>query len=317
MKAINNLFLCHMKLYPKAEKLPANSDRPFDSSASSGASRRKFIKSGAVTASGLFLSGLSSGCGQGSIGDPSGTGLNSLIDYGRSFYCNTAEFNSVRMWIESRTMIINEKSGAEHVYYQGASCKSENTFGEKDLFYKDNYDFLPVFGDGQVLVFRRHVNKRGDRYRTIAGMEDMWGADPVIYTPTPEYAEELDSFEKIRDATAAGLPIVSRTEFSNPDTGLRAIIECPVKTMNISHPEKIYQVDTGPVAFPDISKNYDPQIDCLSLAFLAFNKDHFTDFVIEALTPIIEDGKEVAAVYHYSKILSLETNNKLYAFGKI
>jgi hypothetical protein len=148
-------------------------------------------------------------------------------------------------------------------------------------------------------------------------MEDMWGADPVIYTPAPEFVEELDTWEKIRDATATGIPVVSRTEFSNPDTGLKAVVECPVKTMNISHPEKMYQVDTGPVAFPDISKNYDPQIDCLSLAFLAFNKDHFTDFVIETPVPVVEDGREVAVLYHYSKILSIETSNKLYALGKV
>ncbi len=287
------------------------------SSGFSKASRRSFIRAGAISASGVILSGLSPGCSQGTNRDNSVNSFPSFIDYGSSFYCNTAEFNSVRMWIESRTVIINEKSGKEHIYYQGASCKSENTFGEKDLFYKDNYDFLPIFGDGKVLVFRRHATKRGDRYRTISAMEDMWGADPVIYTPAPEFVEELDTWEKIRDATAAGIPVVSRTEFSNPDTGLKAVVECPVKTMNISHPEKMYQVDTGPVAFPDISKNYDPQIDCLSLAFLAFNKDHFTDFVIEAPVPVLEDGREVAVLYHYSKILSIEASNKLYALGKL
>jgi hypothetical protein len=62
------------------------------------------------------------------------------------------------MWIESRTRIIDRKLGTSTVYYQGASCKSENTFGEKDLFYKDNYDFLPIFGDGKVLIFRRQCD---------------------------------------------------------------------------------------------------------------------------------------------------------------
>lgn len=287
------------------------------SSGFANASRRSFIRAGAISASGMILSGLSLSCSQGTSRDNSGNGFPSFIDYGGSFYCNTAEFNSVRMWIESRTVIINEKSGKEHIYYQGASCKSENTFGEKDLFYKDNYDFLPIFGDGKVLVFRRHATKRGDRYRTISAMEDMWGADPVIYTPAPEFVEELDTWEKIRDATATGIPVVSRTEFSNPDTGLKAVVECPVKTMNISYPKKMYQVDTGPVAFPDISKNYDPQIDCLSLAFLAFNTDSFTDFVIETETPVSLGGGEETTVYHYSKILSLKTNNKLFALGKL
>jgi len=42
-------------------------------------------------------------------------------------------------------------------YYQCASCKSENTFAERDLFQKDNYDFLPVLeaiaGSSSVVRF--------------------------------------------------------------------------------------------------------------------------------------------------------------------
>src|SRR5690606_15704011 len=241
----------------------------------------------------------------------------SCIDYGRSFFCNTAEFNSVRMWIESRTRIEDTRSGQSITYYQGASCKSENTFGASDLFYEDNYDFLPIFGEGHVLVFRRFAEKREDRYRSVKKMEEMWGADPVIYVPVPETVTELDSFEKIRDATAAGIPIVTQTEFHNKETGLTAIIEAPCKTMNISHPKKMYQVDTGPVAFPDLNKKYNPQINSLSLAFIAFNQPHFADFVIEAPTEIKNEGKTVGTVYHYSKLLTLDVKNRIYGLGSL
>ena len=279
-------------------------------------SRRNFFRTSLVAASGLFLVRNMAGSAESPV---SGEEVNSksCIDYGRSFFCNTAEFNSVRMWIESRTTIIDPKSGTSTVYYQGASCKSENTFGEKDLFYKDNYDFLPIFGDGKVLVFRRRVNQHKEGYRTIKKMEEMWGGNPVLYVPVAKVVTELTTFEKIRDATAAGIPIVTQTEFQNPDTGLRAVIECPCKTMNISHPQKIYQVDTGPVAFPDLSKRYDIQIDCLSLAFIALNKLTFADFVIEAPTPVIEGGKEVANVYHYSKMVTMPAKNKILALGKV
>lgn len=279
------------------------------------APRRTFIKTGLIVVSGVL--GAST-----SLYSMNEAGLgvedqdqSKCIDYGKSFLCNTAEFNSVRMWIESRTTIIDSKSGKSTIYYQGASCKSENTFGEKDLFYKDNYDFLPVFGEGKVLVFRRHVNKREEKYRSIKKMEEMWGGNPVVYTPVPKLLTELDTFEKIRDATAAGIPIVTQTEFQNNETGLRAVIEAPCKTMNISHPKRMYQVDTGPVAFPDLSKRYDIQIDCLSLAFIAFDKPHFADFVIEAPTSIMEGDKKVATVYHYSKMATIQVKNRIFAIG--
>ncbi len=281
-----------------------------------GASRRNFIKTGGlIMASGILgVSAPLSSC-MGEMAEDGGQ--SKCIDYGKSFLCNTAEFNSVRMWIESKTTIFDTKAGKSTIYYQGASCKSENTFGEKDLFYKDNYDFLPIFGDGKVLVFRRRVNKRGEEYRSIKNMEDMWGGNPVVYAPVASVITELDTFEKIRDATAAGIPIVTQTEFQNNETGLRAVIEAPCKTMNISHPKKMYQVDTGPIAFPDLSKKYDNQIDCLSLAFIAFNKSHFADFLIEAPTSVMEGDKEVATVYHYSKITTMNVKNRIFALEKV
>ena len=106
---------------------------------------------------------------------------------------------------------------------------------------------------------------------------------------------------------------MAQTEISREDTGLTAIIEYPVKTMNIRDEEPTYQVDTGPVAFPDLSRRYERLPDALSLAFVAFNAPHFADFVIEDETPILQDGQELTRVHHYSRILSLPAKNRIFA----
>ena len=67
------------------------------------------------------------------------------IDYSRSFSIGTAPSNEVRFWVESRTRLIDPDVQDED-FMQAASCKSEHTFHEKDLFQQDNYDFLPIFG---------------------------------------------------------------------------------------------------------------------------------------------------------------------------
>jgi hypothetical protein len=293
---------------------PAGPAAPASSPIQRVDSRRTFIRKGLLASSGLALGGNAAvGAAPQAAVKPADD--SPCLDYGRSFLCNTAAFNSVRMWIESRTRIIDHQLGTSTDYYQGASCKSENTFSEKDLFHQDNYDFLPIFGDGKVLVFRRHHHQRADRYRSIRKMEEMWGNNPLIHTPAPKVITALDTWEKIRDATAAGAPIVTRTEIHNAAAGLSAIIECPCKTMNISHTKRMYQVDTGPVAFPDLSRRHEVQIGCLSLAYLAFNSPHSTDFVIEAPTPILEGGKTVATVHHYSRIVSMSAVNRVFALG--
>lgn len=116
-------------------------------------------------------------------------------------------------------------------------------------------------------------------------------------------------FEK---ETAKGTTIVTQTEIRNEETGLRAIIECPCKTMNISHPKKMFQVDTGPVALPDLSRSFPEMMDGIRLAFIAFNTNDFADFVIEVPTTIYDGSREVGQVYHFSERLSLKTTNKIF-----
>ena len=179
------------------------------------------------------------------------------LDYGRSFICGTASFNAVRFWVESRTTISDASTGESVDYYQCGSCKSENTFAERDLFHADNYDFLPILGQGEWLIFRRPARISED-YKRIQKVEDVWGPPDLKLKFAP--ARELSTWEAIRDATAAGLPLVTRTELENTETGLKAVIECLTKTMNVSLDNRQYQVDTGPVAFPDLSQRHDPAI---------------------------------------------------------
>lgn len=287
----------------KARILTVKSPTPMEQT------RRTFILTGAATCSALAVSPKLFGAGSEQKTTPP-----QCLDYGMSFVCNTASFNSVRMWIESRTTIIDPKAGTRTEYYQCGSCKSENTFAERDLFKQDNYDFLPIFGDGQVLIFRRHASVTPS-YRQVRKQEEVWGSTNLKLRE-PKNITELDTWEKVRDANAAGLPIVTQTELRNSKTGLRAIIECPVKTMNVSLDDRKYQTDTGPIAFPDLGKPYNPQIECLNLAYIAFNTASSADFVVEDETPILADGKKVSSVFHYSKILSLPATNRILSIGQ-
>ncbi|MEZ6073630.1 MAG: hypothetical protein R3C10_25970 [Pirellulales bacterium] len=232
------------------------------------------------------------------------------LDYGMSFICNKARFNSVRFWIESRTTVTDSQSGGSTTFYQCGSCKSENTFAERDLFVPDNYDFLPILGDGEWLIFRRPV-RLSDSYRRVQAIDQVWG-EPVPMLRHASAVTELKTWQQIRDVTAAGTPIVARTELANEALGLSAVIEYPVKTMNVDLDGERYQVDTGPIALPDLSKRYNAAIDSLSLAFVAFNAPGFADFVIEQPTPLNDDAG-AAETYHYSQPISLPAQNRLYA----
>ncbi|MBT4865083.1 MAG: hypothetical protein HON53_08200 [Planctomycetaceae bacterium] len=81
--------------------------------------------------------------------------------------------------------------------------------------------------------------------------------------------------------------------------------------MNISIDDSIWQVDTGPIALPDLTKRFDPPVDSVRLAFAVFNAPHFCDFVIEQPTPVVHDEQEICKVYHYSHPVSFPAKNRV------
>lgn len=228
------------------------------------------------------------------------------LDYGRSFLIGNAPENEVRFWVESRTRIVNEKTGAWEDYLQAGSCKSEHTFAQEGLFVEDNYDFLPVFGPEHGVIFRRKACLNAN-YRTCVPAGEMWNGQKY-HLVEGEEIEELPTNQAVREATYAFWPIVAQTEIWNEETELRAIIECPVKTMNTHRERDVYQVDTGPVAFPDLSRRHERFVDGICLAFVAFNAPHFADFVVEVPTQV---GTE--RIHHYSQRVTLPAQNRLYA----
>lgn len=234
------------------------------------------------------------------------------LDYGRSFLLGKWPENEVRFWVESRTRVIDERTGRTEDYLQCASCKSEDTFAAQNLFYEDNYDFLPIFGPEFGVIFRRKAWLNPD-YKSVKKSAELWGGQ-VYHLAEADGAEELASVDQIIEATHAFRPIVAQTEIWNIETGRRAVIECPVKTMNTHRGRKLYQVDTGPVALPNVLRRYENSAESLFLAFVAFNAPHFADFVIETPTALKAAGAD-ASVYHYSRRVSVEAKNRLYATG--
>lgn len=234
------------------------------------------------------------------------------MDYSRSFVKGKWPGNEVRFWVESRTRLIDESKGVTEDYIQCASCKSEDTFAEQNLFYKDNYDFLPIFGPEFGLIFRRKAWLNPD-YRTINKSEDMWGGQ-IYHQVESRSAVELTSPEDVLQSTYEWYPLVAQTAFRNSNTGLSAIVEYPVKTMNTKRKGTEYQIDTGPVAFPNLEQRTERLVDTLSLAYVAFNAPHFADFVIESPTSV-GDSQDTGAVriYHYSQLKSIAAKNRLFA----
>ncbi|HOS92965.1 MAG TPA: hypothetical protein PLD23_02995 [Armatimonadota bacterium] len=227
-------------------------------------------------------------------------------DYGRS-YVTTAggAGNEPVFWLESRCRISDPATGEVRDYYQCASCKSEDTFATHDLFLDPNYDFLPVFSGTESVIFRRRL-PAAEEYRQVVP-DSPWGAiTPLLRTAQMRV---LTTPDEVVAAIGAAVPIVCQTELRDEVSGRTAVIEYPVKTMNMNSIRRIYQVDTGPVLLPDLTVPSDQWSASLRLAFIAFNEDGWADFVVDEPTPA---GGEVK-VHHFSRRLHFAARNVILA----
>ena len=65
--------------------------------------------------------------------------------------------------------------------------------------------------------------------------------------------------------------------------------------MDTHRGRNMYQVHTGPVAFPDLMKRHERNVDGISLAFIAFNEPEHASFVLEAPTPILSEKIKIGS----------------------
>ena len=226
-----------------------------------------------------------------------------VCDYARSFvtFVTPGRKNNARLQVESVCTITDERAGTTGEYLFFASCKSEDTFAERNLFREDNYDFCGIFSGEEYAIFRTHVTHT-DGFREQGLWRDRF-EDLRRHIVRTE-GRVLKGPSEIVEASLQNVPLVGCVEVS-VDRGLRAVLEFPVKTMNANDIDSIYQVDTGPVAFPDFGTEAERHIERLSPAYVAYNAPDFADFVVQQALPVVVEGKEVAQVTHYSKPVSL------------
>jgi hypothetical protein len=120
-------------------------------------------------------------------------------------------------------------------------------------------------------------------------------------------AELLSTPEQIIQATLADIPLAGRIEFSTLDR-YDVVLDFPIKTMNASERDLIYQTDTGPILFPDFSAAFDDIRETFQLAYVALNCPDWAEFILQAPTPLTAD----LSVNHYSRSVRLDTKNTLF-----
>lgn len=211
--------------------------------------------------------------------------------------------NNARIQVEATCELGAE--GRSTRYLLVASCKAEATYADDDLFRLPNYDFSCIFSDTEHRIIRVHLPLSDEWVETGVSDERF----EQVHIHVAETAARLcEDEEAIVRATLDNLPLIGQTELLDDSGEVCARMEYPIKTMNVNDQRWAFQVDTGPMIRPDLSREVTQEIERFDLAFIAYNRFDRAELVIQEPTPAGEGGPPAG---HYSRVEKVEARNRV------
>ncbi len=232
------------------------------------------------------------------------------LDFGRSFvtFVTPGHTNNARIQVECR-VTLTAPDADPLTYLLLASCKGEDTYGAGDLFLQPNYDFCGIFSPHEYMIIRAHA-------ASDLGGKEIGDISPrfdhLVIQLCEAEADDCEDDEEVVSVTLHGLPIVGITTIRDEATSREAVIEYPIKTMNVNDIDAIWQVDTGPALFPDLTADASRPIERFDLAFIAYSRLDRAEFILQVPTPVASGDGEVL-VPHYSQTRKLAATNRIVA----
>ncbi len=213
--------------------------------------------------------------------------------------------NNVRILLEAVCTITDERAGTSSSYYLIAPCRGESTHGKRgELVLTPGYEFCGIWGDKESFIIRTHWQSSRDNRQPHR--------PESVDIRRFENTRELTDNRAVFDGTmGSGEPMVSRTTIRDERRGLTAVLEYPVNTMNVKESPVRFQVDTGPLIFPDFTKDVDRAIESFEVAYVVYNRFDEAYFTLrKPLAARAGDGPS-SHITDYSEIRILPVENRI------
>ncbi len=246
-----------------------------------------------------------------------------VTDFYRSYMCWAVEPNPndtrkpghmpwqnwVRILIDARCTIHDERNGTSEEVYLIAPCRTEWMYRDTELIQDPSGEYRVIFTQDRQLSVGKHIDESRERAGSVPTSSFTsleFKITTVDATPLPDDAAIIEASQGMR-------PMVAKTEIADAGSGMRAVLEYPIRTMNYNLPHTRFQVDTGPLVFPDFSLETEHLLDRCKLAHTVYNTLDYAEFVCKQPTPLVKDGQEVASVFHYSDYHRLPVKTEFFA----
>jgi hypothetical protein len=228
--------------------------------------------------------------------------------------------NNARIQLDCVCDVTEVLTGQSQRFVLGASCKTERVGVERDVWLTPNADFVPIVSQDQFLNIKTYAwigqeaevmlfgHNRPQPDRQTGSVHEAFDSLKIHVAEVP--GELLATPQAIIAATYAHHPLIALTDFATER--YRVSLRYPIKTLNVNERDNVYQTDTGPVLWPDLSREPADLISGFDLAFTAFNSPQW----IEAVVRVPTEAPHGVRVHHYAQLIRLDgVQNRIYRVG--
>ena len=220
--------------------------------------------------------------------------------------------NSVRILLDARAHVTDEKAGIDEEFYLIAPCRTEWMYRSDSCIQQPGGEYRLAWSqrkDRALKFDRNRLNPKpkpelvpiGDRYTDLH------------FTLTPLQAPQhaKDNADLVAAAQTSH-QVVVQTEITNEANLRRTTLEYPVKTFNFLTGRDLFQIDTGPMLWVDLNASDTDPIHWLRLAHTVYNKFDQAEFVLRGPNSVLVDGREVAQVEDYQQVIPQSVQHTIF-----
>ncbi len=219
--------------------------------------------------------------------------------------------NIARIQLDAACTLIDEKSGEREQFYLIAPCRAERMYLDTPLFQLPNYEFCGIWSADEFLIIRTAwVSERDNRQY---GLGRVRWREIRLDIRTFAHTEVLSEAGAIVQATLSNLALNARTELVDAESGQRALLEYPIKTMNLMQEPPRFQVDTGPLILPDFKATVPRAIESFEMAHVVYHTLDKAEFILRKPVPAGDGGNPGAASTDYSVVQIMPAQHQILA----
>ena len=224
-----------------------------------------------------------------------------ILDYSRSYLSWDGPTNSVRILLDARARVIDERAGIDEEYFLIAPCRQEYMYRDSGLAHRPGGEYRLAFArDGsRSLRFSSKLTEPWPEPKPWP--TDRFNRLEFLVTSAPG-ARRLETEAEIVAAAQTIDPVVAQTEIWNEARGRGAVLEYPVKTLNYLPDGSRFQVDAGPMLWVDLNSGARDPIEWIRLSHVIYNRFDKAEFVKRGPWPVMCAGEQVALVEDYQHI---------------